>query len=150
MADDRDIEAIESYFDWKSDRRERLEATKKLRRDLAMEIGTELAHIKCPVCGMNKVLRQGREKEINIPYIKFSEGDYLIQYKKGGGKANPRDIEKALDIPATRFQEVPGVGIGFWWIDKGLTLSQVKSEYPEIFEKLKRSIDNAKSLIEKA
>jgi len=137
-------EAIEKVREEKREHRELMEVTREQRKKLAMEVGTKVHYITCPLCGRNQPVKQwGREiKPFNV------KPDYdIVQIRKGGGKANPRDVEKILDMPATETTEVPGIGLG-WFRVGGYKLEELKEKRPDLWKNLKTEVRKLSELIE--
>ena len=95
--------------------RQRKQRTYEDRKAIAFSSGTKVLYVTCPLCGRSRVLTDnwGNTASFNV-----KEDFAIIQVRYGGGR-----------------------GIGFFIKpDECLSISEVKEQYPEIYDNLKSSI----------
>jgi len=105
----------EPYLKIKERKRQAKDKTYEERKARALSEGVKVLFVTCPLCGRGRPMkdRWGKEAAFNV------KPDYfLIQARYGAGR-----------------------GSGFFLKeDESLKIKEVKKEYPEIYENLKKSI----------
>jgi len=113
-------EAIERYIDKKRRVREDRDRTYEERRAYALQHGTRITYLMCPLCGKRQPLRRHRGQ---TQFILYDPEHPLIQVSIGGGRYHD------------------GSGVGFFLLrDESLTLEEMREEYPEVYENLRSAV----------
>ena len=105
----------ERKFRRRLEKRKERDETYEERKQDALEFGTKVLYITCPLCGRNRVLHPHKQ-----PQTRFEvKPDYLLlQARYGGGKGSGFFLNK----------------------EESLSIEEVKEQYPELYENLQREL----------
>jgi len=124
-------EAIDRYISVKARKRAERDRTYEIRRQHALEHGTTIKSLVCPLCGLSRPLDSHRGRNT---FIIYDQNRPLIQTRKGGGRIIIEDR---------------GRGVGFFLVEEeSFTLDEMQEHYPEVYENLRESVEHLAELLE--
>ena len=118
-----------------------LDLTKEARRKKAMQVGSRVKYLACPLCGMNKVLGKSP--------IRPNTDGYILQERVGGGTFSLEDEAPGvwdrlvMSWGNTGPRPNSKVGLGFF-LDESTSskLEDLPKDNPELFEALRQAVTN--------